>query len=143
MGLYDDKTGFNYEKFVEERMGIGRGKMQWMNWKDVAWYYGIGTQVNCNEQELRKGNMTKTLYESLCRTFGREQMEEYFPKQEAGTRRQPTLHLSPTSIMANGVGKQPPCPADRPTHLQGKGEKTMTDREIEELADLMLYGRKR
>ena len=108
MGLWDDKIGFNYEKFERERMGFGRGKMQWKDWSDVAYYYGLGTTINCNEVELRKGNMTSTLYESLCRTFGREAMEEYFKPDEPK--------------------QQKPLSKE--------------EREIEELADLMVFGRK-
>ena len=76
-------NNFNYDKFMAERMGTGRGKMQWRNWQEVAWYYGLGTVVNCNETLLKKGNITRTLYDSLCRTFGREAMDEYFKPEDA------------------------------------------------------------
>jgi len=109
MGLWNDKTGFDYQKFMDERMGFGRGKMQWKDWQDVAWYYGFGTIVNCNEVELKKGNMTNTLYESLCRTFGREAMEEYFKPEE--------------------------CTSQQPKPF------SKDEQFIEELADMMVFGR--
>lgn len=68
------KKGFNLKKFESERMGVGRGKMQWTNLKDIGWYYGI----SADPDDLRQGRMSKRLYLALCHTYGREQMEEYF-----------------------------------------------------------------
>lgn len=72
------KTGFDCKKFEDERFGLGGGKMQWINWGDVAWYYGLSDEHRVNKKDLREGNMDKSLYLSLCSTFGKEQMDEYF-----------------------------------------------------------------
>lgn len=103
--MFNEKTGFNHQKFVNERFGVGRGRMGWRNWRDVERYYG----VRCSERELEKGNMSQSLYRSLCRTFGSSQVDEYF---------RPTDALKP-----------------QPQPL------TKEEREVEELADMMVYGR--
>ena len=72
--MFNEKTGFNCNRFIDERFGVGRGRMGWITWRDVQRYYGGG----CNQRELEKGNMSQSLYRSLCRTFGQQQMDEYF-----------------------------------------------------------------
>ncbi len=102
--MFNEKTKFNHQKFVDERFGVGRGRMGWRDWRDVQRYYG----VRCNERELEKGNMSQSLYRSFCRTFGQQQMDEYFRAD---------------------AQKPQPKPLSK------------EEREVEELADLMVFGK--
>ncbi len=78
-----DKQNFNFKKFAIDHIGMGRGKM-FRDVKDMQWYYGLGP-LNCDQRDLEDGFVTRPLYEGLCRTFGRDAMEEYFQPEGASS----------------------------------------------------------
>lgn len=77
---YNAHKGFNCEKFEAERFGVGRDKMGFLNWCDVARYFGISATAHANERYLRHGDMSAPMYDCLTRLYGQESMAEYFPK---------------------------------------------------------------
>lgn len=79
--FWEARKGFDSLRFEEERFGVGRGKMGFRDWNDVAYYYGISPTNYCNPINLRNGDMSNTLYECLCRTYGQEAVDDYFPKE--------------------------------------------------------------
>ncbi len=80
--FYNDKKGFDCQRFEAERFGVGRGKMGFQNWRDLAWYVGMGGVVHANERTLRRGEMTQKMYDALCRLYGKDEMDKYFPTTE-------------------------------------------------------------
>lgn len=80
---FNAHKGFNCEKFEAERFGVGREKMGFCSWGDVAHYFGISATVHANERHLRSGNMSAPMYDCLSRLYGQESMAEYFPKPPA------------------------------------------------------------
>lgn len=125
------KTGFNKQAFEGDHFVHRRGSLEKVfgGWADVRYHFGL-TPFSCNEHELADGNMSKRLYDELCHVYGEDGMAKYFPKPEAGRKREATLHFSPTSIMANGVSMQP-------SRKKTSEVKPMTDEEIDELASLL------
>ncbi len=130
------KKGFNKAKFEADHFTFRRGAREkhFNGWEDVQYHGGL-TRYAVNKSELEKGNMGPQLYDFLCHVYGEDAMAEYFPKPEPEQARKPTLHFSPTSVMANSVGRQTVNPSDRLSHLQGKG--VMNDEEIDDLATLL------
>lgn len=131
----DYKVGFDKEAFERDHFGFKRGSREkyFFGWEGVRYEGGFSPHA-FNERELADGNMTKPLYDFLEHLYGTEQMAKYFPKPEAEKMREPSLHFSPSSLMAFGVdGKR------------GNGQtdfsKPMTDEEIDELARLLAGGR--
>ena len=129
------RTGFNKSEFEADHFVHRRGNFEKVfdGWADVRYHFGL-TPFSCNEHELADGNMSKRLYDELCHVYGEDGMAKYFPKPEAGRKREATLHFSPTSIMANGVGNQS-------VNRQNSDVKPMTDEELDELASLLCGGR--
>lgn len=125
------KTGFNKSAFEADHFVHRRGTFEKVfdGWADVRYHFGL-TPFSCNEHDLEDGNMSKLLYEELCHVYGEDGMAKYFPQQKAEPKSNTTLHFSQSSIMANGVVKQP---ASR----QNSDTKPMTDGEIDELAALL------
>ena len=125
------KTGFNKSAFEADHFVHRRGSFEKVfdGWADVRYHLGL-TPFSCNEHDLEDGNMSKRLYDELCHVYGEDRMAKYFPQQEEEPKRNVTLHFSPSSIMANGVSKQPASRKDN-------GAKPMTDEEIDELAALL------
>lgn len=78
---WNAKQGFDCKRFEEERFGIGRGRIGFLDWKDVAYYYGISPTSHTDVHHLKNGDMSLTLYECLCRTYGQEAVDDYFPKE--------------------------------------------------------------
>lgn len=131
------KTGFDKDGFERDHFTFKRGSGQkfFHGWEDVRYEGGLSPML-VNTRELEDGNMSKPLYDFLEHVYGAEEMAGYFPAPEPEQQRRPTLHFSPTSIMANGVGKNPVNPA-RPVGHQGSAVKIMSDDEIDELATLL------
>ncbi len=127
--------GFNKQAFEADHFVHRRGNFEKVfdGWADGRYHFGL-TPFSCNERELEDGNMSKRLYDELCHVYGEDGMAKYFPTPETEQKREATLHFSPTSIMANGVGSQA-------MHKQNSDVKPMTDEEIDELASLLCGGR--
>ena len=129
------KKGFNKSLFEADHFVHRRGNFEKVfdAWADVRYHFGL-TPFSCNERELEDGNMSKRLYDELCHVYGEDGMAKYFPTPETEQKREATLHFSPTSIMANGVG-------NKSVKRQNGDIKPMTDQEIDELASLLCGGR--
>lgn len=136
--IMEYKKGFNKKKFEHEHFVYNRGSFEkvFYGWPDVMYHFGLSPN-SCNEMELEKGNMSKSLYDSLCHVYGEDAMSQYFPTPEPERKSQPVLHFGVGSVMANGVGRNTVNPADRMKHLSGKGGKPMSEEELDELATLL------
>lgn len=131
------KKGFDTKKFEQDHFTFRRGSHEkfFNNWEEVRYEGGL-SPIHVHKSELAEGNMSQPLYEYLAHVYGEQAMAAYFPAEPQKERRA-TLHFSPSSVMANGVGKQAVSATDRLSHLKGRTGKPMTDAEIEELAVLL------
>ena len=121
--------GFNKKKFEHDHFVFNRGSFEkvFYGWPDVMYHFGL-SPFSCNEMELEKGNMSKSLYDNLCHVYGVDAMTKYFPKEKEKEKPKPVLHFGVGSAMAAHVdGKNPD------TMLSG----VMTEDEVDALAEMM------
>ena len=90
MSFYDEIKGFDYKRFQKDHFGIGtyekkvnklRIKPGFLSWRDVASYFGMSPTVN--EMYIRRGSMSKSMYECLSHLYGKETIDGYLPKPDA------------------------------------------------------------
>jgi len=124
------KTGFKKKDFEQDHFVFKRGSSEkyFNGWEDVRYHYRL-SPLSCDVKQLEQGNMGRSLYECLCRTYGEDGMAKYFPTPAPQQKPKPMLHFSFGAIAANAAchGKQE----------ENMPSGVMTDEEIDNLAAVM------